>query len=82
MVNTSNISATEKLKTELKRKFSEVFSGLETCTKAKVKFDVKENATPVFRPKRSVLFAALDSMNKELERLEKLRVISKVDYSE
>ena len=48
------ITATENFKTELKRKFPEVFSeDLKTCTKAKVKFEVKENATPVFRPKRS-----------------------------
>ena len=38
MVTTSNITAIEKFKTKLKRKFPEVFSGLGTCTKAKVKF--------------------------------------------
>ena len=53
-----------------------------SCTKAKVKFKVKENATPVFRSKRSVPFVALDPIYKELERLDNLGVISKVDYSE
>ena len=50
--------------------------------KAKTKFEVKEYATPVFRLKRSVPFAVLGRINEELERLEKLGVISKVDYSE
>ena len=50
-VTTSNITATEKLKTEFK-KFLEIFSeSFETCAEAI--FKVKENATPVFRPNRS-----------------------------
>ena len=57
MVTTSTIMVTEKFKTELKGKFREAFSeGLGICTKAKAKLEVKENATPVFRPKRSVPF--------------------------
>ena len=40
------------------------------CTKAKEKF----------KTKMSWLFAALDSINKESEKLEKLGVISKVNY--
>ena len=84
MATTRAITATEKFKTGLKRKFSVVFFsiGLETCTKAKVKFEVKGNATPEFKPKKSVPFAAFDPINKELERLEKLGVIYKVEYSE
>ena len=59
----------KKYKTGLKRKCSEVFSeDLGTCTKVKAKFEIKENATPVFSPKRSVAFSALDPINKELER--------------
>ncbi len=52
------------------------------CTKAKTKFEVKENATTIFSLKRSVPFAAFDPINKELERLENLGFLSKVDYSE
>ena len=81
MVTTSAITAMEKFETESK-KFSEIFFSEGTCTKAKVKFEVQENVTPVFRPKRSVPFVALDPINKELERLEDLGVIYKVDYSE
>ena len=51
----------EKFKIELEIKFPEVFSGLGTCTKAKAKFKMKENATPVFRPKRSRTFCDLQS---------------------
>ena len=59
-------TVTEKFKTELKS-FQKFFSeGHGTCTKAKAKFEVKGNATPVFRPKRSVPFAAIDPINKEL----------------
>ncbi|PIO61563.1 hypothetical protein TELCIR_16909 [Teladorsagia circumcincta] len=39
-------------------------------------------AKPVFRPKRPVPYAALASVEKELERLEANGVISKVNYSE
>ena len=82
MVTTSTIMATEKNQNWIQRKFLKVSSGLGTCIKAKTKFKVKENATPVFSPKRSVPLVALDPINKELERLEDLGVISKVDYSE
>ena len=72
----------KKIKTELKRKFPEVFSEcLGTCTKAKAKFKVKENAEPEFKLKRSVPFAAFDSINKKMERLENVGIISKVNHS-
>eukprot|EP00106_Octopus_bimaculoides_P016627 XP_014784069.1 PREDICTED: uncharacterized protein K02A2.6-like [Octopus bimaculoides] len=51
---------------------------LDRCTKTKVKFHVKENAVPVFKPKRAVPFA----VNEEFDRCEKLGVIEKIDYSE
>ena len=54
-VTTSNITATEKFRTESKRKISK---GLETCAKANAKFKVKENA---FRPKESEPFCSLRS---------------------
>ena len=45
--------------------------------KSKVKFEVNENATPIFRPKRSAPFGTSDPVNKELERRECLVVISR-----
>ena len=38
----------------------------------KAKFDLKEDATPIFQLKRQVPFTALVNIDKELERLEKL----------
>lgn len=48
-------------------------SGLGTCTKIKAKFDVKENIT------RTVKYSSLEPINKALEGLETLTVLSKVD---
>ena len=48
--------------------------------KTKVKFELKENVKPVFKPNRKIPFVALEPVNKELERLEKLGVISKINY--
>ena len=56
--------------------------GLGKCSKIKTTFELKDNAVPVFKPKRSVPFAALESINKELDRFKNLGVISPVDYSE
>lgn len=66
-----------------KQSFPEVFSdGLVTCTKAKAKFELKKNATPTFKLKRRVPFVSLDPINKELDRIKKIDLISKIDYSE
>ena len=55
---------------EIKGSFSEVFSaGLGKCTKIKAKFEQKENTRPIFRKKRNVPFAAIEDVNKELDRL-------------
>ena len=45
------------------------------------KFDLKEEATPIFPPKRQVPFLTLANIDNELERLEKLGVIEKTYYS-
>ena len=66
----------------LQRRFKEVFSSkLGMCTKAHATLNLKPNAKPVFRPKRPVPYAALPAVEKELQRLENIGVISKVDYS-
>ena len=73
----------QRLKDELKEKFPEVFSsGLGRCTKAIARFQLKENALPVFKKKRNILFVATENINKELDRLEKARILSKVSTSE
>ncbi|XP_061506862.1 uncharacterized protein K02A2.6-like [Anopheles gambiae] len=67
----------------LQKEFPKLFSGkLGCCTKAKIQLELKEGATPVFRPKRPVACAMFQAVDKELERLENDGIISKVDYSE
>ena len=46
------------------------------------KIKLKKNAQPVFRKKRNIPFAAIDKIDKELERLTQCGVLSKVDYSD
>ena len=66
----------------MKKEFLDIFSeGLGKCTKTKVKLPVKENVMPVFKQKRNVSYAAMNLMNQELDRFEKIGVISKVQYS-
>ena len=73
----------EKIKMELKGSFPEVFSaGLGKCTKIKAKFELKENTRPIFRKKRNVPFATTEEINKELDRLVNMGVLSKVEFSD
>ena len=46
------------------------------------KIKLKKNAQPVFRKKRSIPFAAIDKIDKGLERLTQCGVLSRVDYSD
>lgn len=74
---------TENFVKDLKIKFPQVFSeGLGCCKKAKAKFEVKENVKPIFKRKRNVPFGVLEQTDKELERLENLGVISRIEFSE
>ena len=73
----------EKFLTDQKNKFPQVFSeNLGHCMKTKVRFKIKLKVKPMFKPKRNVLFSFWWVINKELERLEKVRVLEKVDYSD
>ena len=68
---------------ELKGSFPEVFSAsLGKCTKIKAKFGLKENTRPIFRKKRNVPFAATEEINKELDWLVNMGVLSKVEFSD
>ncbi|XP_055639165.1 uncharacterized protein K02A2.6-like [Toxorhynchites rutilus septentrionalis] len=67
----------------LKKTFPKVFSEeLGLCHKIKVKLNLKEQCNPVFCPKRPVAYAMQDAVNQELDRLEKINIISPVDYLE
>ena len=74
---------TENFVNKLKSEFNKVFADeLGCCTKTEVRFELKDNVKPVFKPKRKVLFSSSETIDKELGRLEENEVIKKVDYSE
>ena len=63
-------------------RFAPVFKdGLGLCTRTQAVLHLSPNSKPVFRPKRPVPYAALESVDTELRRLEELGVISPVTYS-
>ena len=71
------------IKEEIKKTFPEVFSeGLVRCTKMTAKIRLKKNAQPVFRKKRSIVFTAIDKIEKERGRLTQCGVLLRVDYSD
>ncbi|XP_049290026.1 uncharacterized protein K02A2.6-like, partial [Anopheles funestus] len=57
-------------------------SGTGLCTKASIKFVLRDNVQPVFKHKRPVAYAMEDTVNQELDRLERLNVITPVTSSE
>ena len=69
-VNLSPLQHNKLEKKEFKEESLEIFSGLSKCNKTKVKFQVEVL-------NRSVPYAAVDSINQELDRLERIGVISK-----
>ena len=74
-----NSNRVEKLKIELLINFLKFFKSLMRCIKAKATFKIKENVTPIFRLKRKVPFAAEASISKELDCLEQIGVLTKMD---
>ncbi|XP_041767705.1 uncharacterized protein K02A2.6-like [Anopheles merus] len=64
------------------KRFPAVFHGTGLCTKANIKLQLKENVRPIFCPKRPVAYAMQATVEKELDRLQALKVITPVDYSE
>ena len=68
---------------EPKRSFPVLFSaGLGKCTKIKAKFEQNENIRPIFRMGRNVPFAATKEMNKVLDRLVNMGILSKAEFIE
>ena len=73
----------DKLKEESKGAFPEVFLGrLGRYKKMSTKFELKSNIQEVLKKKRNVPFAPLNLIDEELNRLEQIGVLSKVEYSE
>lgn len=67
----------------LSESYPELFADrLGRCVKAQVQLQLKEDAIPVFRPKRPVAYAMVEPVTNELQRLEQEGIITHVDYSE
>ena len=65
----------------MKELFPDVFSGgLGRCNKMAVKLELKNDSQPVFKKNRNVSSASLTHIDKELQRLEQMGVISKIQY--
>ncbi|XP_058116009.1 uncharacterized protein K02A2.6-like [Anopheles ziemanni] len=75
-----NAISTEALKWE--SKFPKMFSGSGLCTKANIQLRLKDNHRSVFCPKRPVAYAMQAIVEKELDRLQDLGVITRTDYSD
>ena len=80
--NCNVITYGENLQIKSLGSFHMFSEGLGQCMKTEVRFELKDNIRPVFKAKRNVPFLALDAVNQELEYLEKMEVISKVDNSD
>ncbi|CAH8545975.1 unnamed protein product [Schistosoma haematobium] len=81
-VSTDNTPEWNQKNAMLQRHQNVFREGLGECTKAKALLTLKPAATPVFRPRRPVPYAALPVVEQELERLQKLGVIEPVNFSE
>ncbi|XP_062557748.1 uncharacterized protein K02A2.6-like [Armigeres subalbatus] len=67
----------------LKAAYPQVFSiSLGRCTKTTVKLDLKPGQRPVICPKRSVVYAMYQAIDEDLDRLERLKIITPIDYSD
>lgn len=78
-VNDSSTPMVERLKTAYPQVFS---ASLGRCTKTTVKLDLKPDQRPVFRPKRPVAYAMYQAVDEELDRLERLKILTPTDYSD
>ena len=57
-------------------------SGMGLCTKTKVRLQLRDGIQPKFLKARPVPFSRIDAVEKELQRLDDLKIVTKVDYSD
>ncbi|XP_055903103.1 uncharacterized protein K02A2.6-like [Eupeodes corollae] len=82
LTSTSTISVDVHIQ-KIKKEFADIFTeALGHCTKFRPKLYLRENATPIYRAKRPVPYAALQQVEEEFNRLERLGVITPIDFSE
>ena len=56
--------------------------GLGLCTKTKAHLQLRDGVQPKFLKARPVPFSRISRLKKELQRLEDLKIVTKVDYSD
>ena len=56
--------------------------GLGLCTKTKAHLQLRDDVQPKFLKARPLPFSRIDAVGKELQRLEDLKIVTKVDYSD
>nr|XP_012217182.1 PREDICTED: uncharacterized protein K02A2.6-like [Linepithema humile] len=67
----------------LQSEFSDIFTDkLGHCTKTRVNLHIKPESPPAFRAKRLVAYATIPLVDQELDRLQKLDIISPIEYSD
>lgn len=82
-INEVCLSVKFNFEQQLLAKYPELFSDTPgTVTKFQPKLILREEAKPIFRAKRPVPFAKVTAVEKELQRLTELNVITPVDFSE
>ena len=74
----SNLTGSKYNNTILYEKCKDCFEGLG-CLPYSVKIELKDNATPVVEPCRKVPFAQYDKLREELQRMETMGVIKKIE---
>lgn len=80
--NVINGNDSNTLTDEIRRRFPDLFSEeLGCCTKTKASLTLKQETRPVYRNARPVPHAARKIVEDELERLQRLGVITPVEYS-
>ncbi|XP_055527816.1 uncharacterized protein K02A2.6-like [Wyeomyia smithii] len=68
---------------QYKAAFPNVFKeSLGLCKKTRVKLFLKQDARPVFKPKRPVPFTSVVKVDAEIDRLERLGIITPVNFSQ
>ena len=56
--------------------------GLGLCTKTKAHLQLRDDVQPKFLKARPLPFSRIDAVGKELQRLQDLKIVTKVDYSD
>ena len=70
------------LKAHVMQLYPDLFDGVRTIKNAVVHLDVKPGATPVVCSPRRVPDTLMDSLKEELDRMESMKVIRKLDINE